>query len=69
MTLTLEECMNQRRVHQIFEIGVLLKGAHALIKCIGGYRNNRCQPITMPLTEIINPSRDSSHTTVSHAGR
>src|SRR5258708_6030682 len=31
-----EECMNERRVHQIFEISVLLKGAHALIECIGG---------------------------------
>src|SRR5258708_10300404 len=30
------ECMNERRVHQIFEISVLLKGAHALIECIGG---------------------------------
>ena len=28
--------MNERRVHQIFEISVLLKGAHALIECIGG---------------------------------
>lgn len=28
--------MNEHRVHQIFEIGVLLKGAHALIECIGG---------------------------------
>jgi uncharacterized membrane protein len=28
--------MNERRIHQIFEIGVLLKGAHALIECIGG---------------------------------
>jgi uncharacterized membrane protein len=28
--------MNERHVHQIFEIGVLLKGAHALIECIGG---------------------------------
>ena len=27
--------MNERRVHQIFEISVLLKGAHALIECIG----------------------------------
>jgi uncharacterized membrane protein len=33
---SLEECMNERRVHQIFEISVLLKGAHALIECIGG---------------------------------
>jgi uncharacterized membrane protein len=28
--------MNERGVHQIFEISVLLKGAHALIECIGG---------------------------------
>jgi uncharacterized membrane protein len=28
--------MNERRVHQIFEISVLLKGDHALIECIGG---------------------------------
>src|SRR5712664_4162604 len=28
--------MNEHRVHQIFEISVLLKGAHALIECIGG---------------------------------
>ena len=28
--------MNEQRIHQIFEISVLLKGAHALIECIGG---------------------------------
>ena len=28
--------MNEKRIHQIFEIGILLKGAHALIECIGG---------------------------------
>ena len=28
--------MNERRIHQIFEISILLKGAHALIECIGG---------------------------------
>jgi uncharacterized membrane protein len=28
--------MNERRIHQIFEISVLLRGAHALIECIGG---------------------------------
>jgi uncharacterized membrane protein len=28
--------MNERRIHQIFEISVLLKGAHASIECIGG---------------------------------
>lgn len=28
--------MNERRVHQIFKISVLLKGTHALIECAGG---------------------------------
>jgi uncharacterized membrane protein len=28
--------LNERRIHKIFEISVLLKGAHALIECIGG---------------------------------
>ena len=28
--------MNEQRIHQIFEISILLKGAHALIECIGG---------------------------------
>ncbi|MDE2227819.1 MAG: DUF2127 domain-containing protein [Alphaproteobacteria bacterium] len=28
--------MNERRIHQVFEISILLKGAHALIECIGG---------------------------------
>jgi len=28
--------MNERRIHQIFEVSVLLKGAHALIECICG---------------------------------
>lgn len=28
--------MNEQRVHRIFEISVLLKGAHALIECVGG---------------------------------
>lgn len=28
--------MNERRIHQVFEISVLLKGAHALIECISG---------------------------------
>src|ERR1700687_3023304 len=28
--------MNERRIHQIFEVSVLLKGVHALIECIGG---------------------------------
>ena len=28
--------MNEKRIHQIFEISVLLKGVHALIECVGG---------------------------------
>ena len=28
--------MDERRIHQIFEVSVLLKGAHALMECIGG---------------------------------
>ena len=28
--------MNEQRIHRIFEVSVLLKGAHALIECIGG---------------------------------
>ena len=28
--------MKEQRIHQIFEVSVLLKGAHALIECLGG---------------------------------
>lgn len=28
--------MNERRIHQVFQISVLLKGAHAAIECAGG---------------------------------
>jgi uncharacterized membrane protein len=28
--------MNERRIHQFFVVSVLLKGAHALMECIGG---------------------------------
>jgi uncharacterized membrane protein len=28
--------MNEHRVHQIFQVSILLKGAHALIECLGG---------------------------------
>ena len=28
--------MNEQSIHRIFEVSVLLKGAHALIECIGG---------------------------------
>jgi uncharacterized membrane protein len=28
--------MNERRIHQIFEVSILLKGAHAVIECLAG---------------------------------
>ena len=28
--------MNERRIHQVFVVSVLLKGAHALIECVSG---------------------------------
>jgi uncharacterized membrane protein len=28
--------MNEHRIHQVFQISILLKGAHALIECLGG---------------------------------
>lgn len=28
--------VDEHRIHQLFEIGVWLKGAHALIECVGG---------------------------------
>ena len=28
--------MNEQRIHRVFEVSVLLKGAHALVECIGG---------------------------------
>ena len=28
--------MNERRIHRIFVASVLLKGAHAVIECVGG---------------------------------
>jgi uncharacterized membrane protein len=33
---SLEECVKEHRIRQIFEVSVLLKGVHALIECIGG---------------------------------
>jgi len=29
--------MNEHRIHQIFTVSVLLKGAHAVIECLGGF--------------------------------
>jgi len=28
--------MNEHRIHQFFQVSVLIKGAHALIECLGG---------------------------------
>ena len=28
--------MNEHQIHQVFQVSVLLKGAHALIECVGG---------------------------------
>lgn len=28
--------MNEQRIHQVFQISVILKGLHALIECLGG---------------------------------
>jgi uncharacterized membrane protein len=28
--------MNEHRIHQFFELSVLLKGAHAVLECVGG---------------------------------
>jgi uncharacterized membrane protein len=28
--------LNERRIHQVFKVSVLLKGAHALIECLSG---------------------------------
>lgn len=28
--------MQERRIHQLFEVSVLLKGAHAAVECLGG---------------------------------
>jgi uncharacterized membrane protein len=33
--------MNERRIYQIFQISVLLKGAHAVIECVGGVVSRR----------------------------
>ena len=57
--------MNERRVHQIFKISVLLKGAHALIECIGGLvlafvRTNAIASLVNALTqeELIEDPND-----------
>jgi uncharacterized membrane protein len=44
--------MNEHRIHQIFTISVLLKGAHALIECIGGLALALIS--TSAITELVN---------------
>lgn len=29
--------MQEKRIHEIFQVSILLKGAHALIECVGGF--------------------------------
>jgi uncharacterized membrane protein len=44
--------MNEHRIHRIFTISVLLKGAHALIECIGGLALALIS--TSAITELVN---------------
>lgn len=32
----LKTTMNEQRIHQIFRLSIMLKGAHALLECVGG---------------------------------
>lgn len=34
--MAFEEWTNKRRIHQVFQISVLLKGAHAVVDGVGG---------------------------------
>src|SRR5260221_1079863 len=43
--------MNEQRIHRIFEVSVLLKGAHALIECIGGLALDRA--LTAPIRRLV----------------
>jgi uncharacterized membrane protein len=36
VTVFAEAVVNEHRIHQLFQISVLLKGAHAVIECVGG---------------------------------
>jgi uncharacterized membrane protein len=36
VTVVAEAVVNEHRIHQLFQISVLLKGAHAVIECVGG---------------------------------
>jgi len=44
--------MNEHRIHQIFQVSVLLKGAHALIECVGGIALALIS--TSTITDLVN---------------
>jgi uncharacterized membrane protein len=44
--------MNERRIHQIFQVSVLLKGLHALIECAGGVALALVS--TSTITDLVN---------------
>jgi uncharacterized membrane protein len=44
--------MNEHRIHQIFKMSVLLKGAHALIECVGGIALALVD--TSTITDLVN---------------
>jgi hypothetical protein len=44
--------INEHRIHQIFQVSVLLKGAHALIECVGGIALALIS--TSTITDLVN---------------
>lgn len=44
--------MNEHRIHQVFQVSVLLKGAHALIECVGGIALALVS--TSTITDLVN---------------
>ncbi len=44
--------MNEHRVHQIFLVSVVLKGAHALVECVGGIALALIS--TRAITDLVN---------------
>ena len=56
--------MNERRIHQIFQISILLKGAHALIECIGGLVLAFVSASAIP--RLVNILTQFKHYRISH---
>lgn len=57
--------MEERRIHQVFELSVLLKGAHAIAECVGGVAlalttNHAIRRLVTRITqsELIEDKRD-----------